>query len=119
MELNPLTVTAYNAGYLLAKNNPMFANRIRPVLPLIKNKIDSAMTKDHVNKLFQRLAMNLFHTLSGSQQRMGPYVRGAYLDALDEIGFDPYDEKHDFIDIGLIRLVVDSFVDGITATPVR
>lgn len=102
-------IAAFDAGYLMAKNNPVMAAAALPVAKGIMTVIDGGGTKEAMNAVFQQGVVELLG------QVKDPIILASIQGVLSSISFDVNLPTPVLLDNAVIKEVVDGFVNGMAA----
>jgi hypothetical protein len=107
--LSPLIkMAAFDAGYLIAKNNPDLNQRALPIADAIVKTIDGGGSNDTMNAVFQQAVQELLAQVSD------PLIQASIVGVLSQVKFDPK-LPNIKLDNETIHGLVDSFVNGMKA----
>jgi hypothetical protein len=108
-EISPaVKILAFDAGYLLAKNNKGLVARAIPVAEGILKAIENGSTNEAMNNVFKQTVLTLVGELDD------PMTQANVLAVLQMVKFDPRLPEAKLTN-DQIRALVESFMAGVTA----
>ena len=100
-------IAAFDAGYLIAKNNPDKAKAILPVAQGIMATVDKGGSQEGMNAVFQQAVGELIAQVGD------PLIQANIEAVLSQVNFNAAAPQP--LDNAVIKGLVDSFVNGMAA----
>ena len=107
-ELSPaIKIMAFDAGYLITKNNPEKAKVMLPVAQDYMKTIDAGLSNETMNLVFRQASQELLGQIED------PMIQANIMFVLSQVKFDPKLPKVELSN-KVIKGIVDNFVQGMS-----